>query len=217
MIVTAMSLADLRRDYTALGLTEADAGDDPLDLFRRWFAQALGVAPEDANAMTLATANAAGRPSARIVLLKGCDERGLSFFTNYDSRKGHELAENPYAALTFFWPALDRQVRVEGRVERTSRAESEEYFHSRPRGSRIGAWASAQSRPITEREELERTVEQLEARYATAEIPCPEHWGGFRLLPETWELWQGRPSRLHDRLRYSKDPAGGWRRERLSP
>lgn len=212
-----MSFADQRREYTASGLTEADAGDDPLDLFRRWFAQALEVDPQDANAMMLATADETGRPSARIVLLKGCDERGLTFFTNYDSRKGRELGQNPYAALTFFWPALDRQVRIEGRVERTSRQESEEYFRSRPRGSRLGAWASAQSRPIDGREELERAVAALEARFATDEIPCPQFWGGFRLVPDVWELWQGRPSRLHDRLRYTRIPTGEWQRERLSP
>ncbi|HEV7668109.1 MAG TPA: pyridoxamine 5'-phosphate oxidase [Thermoanaerobaculia bacterium] len=217
MIAPTMSLADRRRDYTALGLTEADAGDDPLDLFRRWFAQALEVDPDDANAMTLATADEAGRPSARIVLLKGCDEWGLAFFTNYDSRKGRELAQNPYAALTFFWPALDRQVRIEGQVERTSREESEAYYRSRPRGSRIGAWASAQSQPIGGREELERAVAALETRFATEEIPCPQFWGGFRLIPNVWELWQGRPNRLHDRLRYTRNPAGGWQRERLSP
>lgn len=217
MIDPTMSLADLRREYTASGLTEADAGDDPLDLFRRWFAQALEVDPDDANAMTLATADEAGRPSARIVLLKGCDERGLTFFTNYDSRKGRELSQNPYAALGFFWPALDRQVRIEGRAVRTSREESEEYYKSRPRGSRLGAWASAQSRTIAGREELERAVAALEARFPTDEIPCPQFWGGFRLVPEVWELWQGRPSRLHDRLRYTKDSAGGWLRERLSP
>ena len=216
-IDSAMSLADLRRDYTASGLTEAEAGDDPLDLFRRWFAQALEADPDDANAMTLATADEAGRPSARIVLLKGCDERGLTFFTNYDSRKGRELGQNPYAALTFFWPALDRQARIEGRVERTSREESEEYYRSRPRASRLGAWASAQSRTIGGREELERAVAALEARFAGDEIPCPQFWGGFRLVPDVWELWQGRPSRLHDRLRYTRNPEGGWRRERLSP
>jgi pyridoxamine 5'-phosphate oxidase len=217
MIDPKMSLADRRRDYAAPGLTEADAGDDPLSLFLRWFAQALDLDPDDANAMTLSTADEAGRPSARIVLLKGCDERGLTFFTNYDSRKGRELAQNPYAALTLFWPALHRQVRIEGRVERTSREESEEYYRSRPRGSRIGAWASAQSQPIAGREELERAVAALEARFATEEIPCPHFWGGFRLIPDIWELWQGRPSRLHDRLRYTRNSAGEWLRERLSP
>ncbi len=211
-----MSLSDLRRDYTARELVEADAGDDPLELFRRWFAEAL-ASDDDANAMTLATVDEAGRPSARIVLIKGADERGLTFFTNYDSRKGRELAQNPFAALTFFWPRLDRQVRIEGRVERTSREESEEYFRSRPRASRIGAWASAQSQPIGGREDIERAVAALEARFPGEEIPCPQFWGGFRLIPEAWEFWQGRPSRLHDRLRFTQDLAKAWFRKRLSP
>ncbi|HXU46648.1 MAG TPA: pyridoxamine 5'-phosphate oxidase [Thermoanaerobaculia bacterium] len=212
------NLADRRRDYTAFGLAEAEASGDPLEQFRRWFDQALAADPEDSNAMTLATADAAGRPSARVVLLKGYDERGLTFFTNFASRKGEELAANPRAALVFFWPGLDRQVRVEGRVERTSRAESEAYFASRPRGSQIGAWVSHQSRPIAGREELEREAEALEARYAGGEVPCPEHWGGYRLVPEVYEFWQGRPSRLHDRLRYRrKEGEGGWARERLAP
>jgi len=212
-----MDISDLRREYEQGGLSEADLAADPVVQFRVWFAQALAVDPRDANAMTLATADREGRPSARIVLLKGVDERGFVFFTNYESRKGRDLAENPEAALVFFWPLLDRQVRVEGRVERTSREESAAYFRSRPLKARLGAWASRQSRVLEEREELEREVAQAEERFADGEVPLPDFWGGYRLVPAAVELWQGRPSRLHDRFRYERSPAGGWRVERLSP
>ncbi|HEV7516700.1 MAG TPA: pyridoxamine 5'-phosphate oxidase [Thermoanaerobaculia bacterium] len=212
-----MDLSDLRREYEQVGLSAADLAADPVDQFRVWFAQALAADPRDANAMTLATADREGRPSARVVLLKGVDERGFVFFTNYESRKGRDLAANPQAALVFFWPLLDRQVRVEGRVERTSREESAAYFRSRPLRARIGAWASRQSRVLAEREELEREVAQAEERFADGEVPLPDFWGGFRLAPAAVELWQGRPSRLHDRFRYERSPAGGWRVERLSP
>jgi len=212
-----MDISDLRREYEQGGLSEADLAVDPVVQFRAWFAQALAVDPRDANAMTLATADREGRPSARIVLLKGVDERGFVFFTNYESRKGRDLAENPEAALVFFWPLLDRQVRVEGRVERTSREESAAYFRSRPLKARLGAWASRQSRVLEEREELEREVAQAEERFADGEVPLPDFWGGYRLVPAAVELWQGRPSRLHDRFRYERSPAGGWRVERLSP
>jgi pyridoxamine 5'-phosphate oxidase len=212
-----MDLSDLRREYERAGLSEADLATDPVDQFRAWFAQALVADPRDANAMTLATADREGRPSARIVLLKGVDERGFVFFTNYESRKGRDLAENPRAALVFFWPLLDRQVRVEGRVERTSREESAAYFRSRPLKARLGAWASRQSRVLSRREELEREVAQAGERFADGEVPLPDFWGGYRLVPDAIELWQGRPSRLHDRFRYERSPAGGWRVERLSP
>lgn len=211
-----MDVSDLRRDYSLAGLSEADLDADPVAQFRSWLATAVAEDPLDPTAMVLATADSEGRPSARVVLLKGVDERGFVFYTNYLSRKGRELDENPRAALVFFWPALDRQVRVEGTVERTSREESAAYFTSRPLGSRLGAWASQQSEVIAGREELEERLRQLEARFA-GEVPVPEFWGGYRLRPDLVELWQGRPSRLHDRFRYTRLAEGGWRIERLSP
>ncbi len=210
-----MPLADLRIDYAKHGLSEAEAGDDPLELFRRWFDQATAAGQHEPNAMTLATATPDGRPSARIVLLKIADERGLAFFTNYDSRKGRELANNPVAALVFYWPACERQVRVEGKVELVSEAESDEYFATRPVNSRLGAWASEQSGVIESREELERRHRELMDRFGE-QVPRPPHWGGYRVVPAEWEFWQGRPSRLHDRIRFRK-AAGRWVRERLSP
>lgn len=212
-----MDISDLRRDYSFTGLTEADLLADPIAQFQVWFADVLEKDPHDPTAMTLATAGRDGRPSARIVLLKGYDERGFVFYTNYRSRKGRELEENPHAALVFYWPDFDRQVRIEGTVERTSAEESEAYFRSRPLGSRLGAWASAQSEVIAGRDELEARLRDLEDRYADAEVPLPGFWGGFRLRPESVEFWQGRPSRLHDRLRYARLPGGGWKIERLSP
>ncbi len=211
-----MEISDLRREYEHAGLTEGALTADPMAMFRAWFAEALAADPKDANAMTLATVDREGRPSARIVLLKGLDD-GFVFYTNYESRKGRDLAENPHAALVFFWPLLDRQVRVEGRVERTSREESAAYFASRPLGSRVGAWASRQSRPLAGREELEREVAAATARFADGAVPLPDDWGGFRLLPEAVELWQGRPSRLHDRFRYERVSPGAWRIARLAP
>ena len=213
-----MSYSDLRREYRLGGLDEERVAADPIAQFRAWLDEAVARGVVDATAMTLATADRHGRPSARIVLLKGCDERGFVFFTNYDSRKGRELAENPHAALVFFWPELDRQVRVEGAVERVAREESEAYFASRPEGARLGAWASPQSRPIPGRQVLEDAVAEVTARFAGRPegIPCPEFWGGFRLRPDAIELWQGRESRLHDRIRFSRH-GEGWRSERLAP
>jgi pyridoxamine 5'-phosphate oxidase len=211
-----MDVADIRREYMLAGLSQGDLAGDPVVQLRAWLDAALAADPRDATAMTLATADRAGRPSARIVLLKGLDARGLVFYTHYGSRKGRELAENPRAALVFFWPALDRQVRVEGAVERTSREESAAYFASRPLDSRLGAWASRQSEVLRSRGELERAVLSARERFGGGDVPLPEGWGGFRLRPELFEFWQGRESRLHDRFRYR--PANqGWTIERLAP
>jgi pyridoxamine 5'-phosphate oxidase len=197
-------------------LREADADPDPLRQFQRWFDAAVAAGLPEPNAMTLATCTADGVPSARIVLLKICDERGLAFFTNYRSRKARELANNPRAALVFFWPALERQVRVEGRVEQVSAEESDVYFASRPVNSRLGAWASDQSAVIPSRDELERKQHEFEAQFPDGRVPRPPHWGGYRVVPDVFEFWQGRPSRLHDRLRYRR-VEGRWVIERLSP
>ena len=212
-----MKVSDVRREYALAGLSEEDLAADPVDQFRVWLAQAREAQPEDFTAMVLATADRDGRPAARVVLLKGFDERGFVFYTHYASAKGRELAANPRAALVFYWSALERQVRIEGTVERTAREESEAYFASRPQGSRLGAWASPQSRPLAGREELERRVEEAAERFPDGDVPLPEDWGGFRVFPESVEFWQGRPSRLHDRLRYVRLPEGGWRIERLAP
>ena len=211
-----MKISDVRRDYARTGLREEDAAADALEQFRRWLAEAAAADPDDYTSMILATADREGRPSARTVLLKGYDERGFVFYTNYDSRKGRELAENPRAALVFYWAALDRQIRIEGRVEKTSREESEAYFRSRPVGSRIGAWASRQSAVIAGRDELERATRDLVERFGD-DVPLPDTWGGYRVVPELIEFWQGRPDRLHDRLRYRRLPGGSWTVERLSP
>ena len=216
---TNADTADLRREYAQDGLCESAAHEDPLVQFDRWFSQALAAGVLEPNAMTLATVDAAGMPSARIVLLKGFDARGFVFFTNYDSHKGKELAQSPRAALVFFWPELERQVRIRGVVERVSRDESETYFHSRPSGSQLGAWASEQSTVIASRQVLEERLASLEEQYRDREVPVPPHWGGFRVAPKTIELWQGRPNRLHDRLLYTREglSAESWRRERLAP
>jgi pyridoxamine 5'-phosphate oxidase len=209
------SVADLRRDYRLQSLDEGQAPNDPLALFAQWFVQAQNSGILEPNAMTLATVKSDGTPSARIVLLKGHDASGFSFFTNYQSAKGQELATTARAALVFFWDALERQVRVEGTVERLSPEESDAYFHSRPLGSRLGAWASPQSQSVSGRAELERRLEQASDQWGD-HPPRPEHWGGYRVLPHMIEFWQGRSSRLHDRLRYTAHQ-GSWQRQRLAP
>lgn len=211
-----MSPADLRKEYMQGGLLESEADPDPLVLFGKWFNQALLASLPEPNAMTLATVSLEGKPSARIVLMKDYSPEGFSFFTNYNSRKGQELAAHPFACLVFLWDELERQVRIEGSVERVAPEISDNYFVNRPMGSRLGAWASAQSSVIPDREFLEQQHAELVARYADGEIPRPPHWGGFRVLPQVYEFWQGRPNRLHDRLRYTRN-ATSWLRERLAP
>lgn len=234
-----MSLAELRREYTLGGLDRSDLNADPIPQFQKWFGQAtaaqsnsrlrqigialyklwqalLGRVPADVNAMTLATVSADAMPSSRTVLLKGVDARGFIFFTNYESRKGRELAANPNAALTFFWPELERQVCVAGSVSKLAIAESESYFKSRPRGSQLGAWASNQSSVVENRAALEKLWQDAESRFPQ-EVPLPAYWGGYVLSPTRIEFWQGRPSRLHDRFCYTRQSDGQWKLERLSP
>ncbi|MBI3153820.1 MAG: pyridoxamine 5'-phosphate oxidase [Burkholderiales bacterium] len=217
-----MDLAALRKSYERDALDERAADPDPLRQFQHWMQQALSAQLPEPTAMTVATVGADGRPSTRVVLVKGVDSRGLVWYTNYGSRKGRELAGNPFAALQFHWVELERVVRIEGRVERCSEAESDAYFASRPLDSRIGAWASPQSEVIASRAVLVANAAKASARFAL-NPPRPPHWGGFRLVPERWEFWQGRKSRLHDRLRYRQPAEGdrpgvaGWVMERLAP
>ena len=212
-----MKLSDIRREYARAGLTESAVAADPIEQLRRWLDEAAAADPHDFTSMVLATADRTGKPSARVVLLKGLDARGLVFYSSYESRKAREMEENRQAALVFYWEPFERQVRVEGTVERTTREESEKYFHSRPRRSQVGATISPQSTVIGGREELERKVAEMEERLAGAEVPLPERWGGYRVRPETVEFWQGRRDRLHDRLVYRRQPGDGWRIERLAP
>lgn len=207
----------LRREYTDAGLDERDLDTNPFKQFERWFQEAIEAKIDLPDALTLATATKDGIPSARIVLLRGLDERGFVFYTDYESQKGQELAENPNAALVFYWRELDRQVRITGQVSKVSRENSNNYFQSRPVDSRLAALASRQSEVIPNRRVLEERFKQLAAQYQDEEIPLPSDWGGYRLSPNVIEFWSGRPSRLHDRLRYTRQPDDGWRLERISP
>ena len=210
------SIADLRKSYERAALNESDSLADPRLQFEHWLNQAIEAEIPEPNAMTLATVSSDLRPSTRVVLIKGVDARGIVWYTNYNSRKGQELAGNPFAALQFHWVELERVVRIEGRVEKVSADESDAYFHSRPLDSRIGAWASPQSEPISGREVLVAAATKYGAQFLL-NPPRPPHWGGYRLVPERWEFWQGRKSRLHDRLQYTPATDGTWRRERLAP
>jgi pyridoxamine 5'-phosphate oxidase len=210
-------LTAIRTDYGRAGLDLADLAPSPVEQIETWLGEAIAAGHPEPTAMTLATATSQGEPAARVVLLKRVDERGLVFFTNYASDKGRQLEDNPRACANIFWVLLERQLRITGAVERVSRAESEAYFGSRPRESQLGAWASEQSGIIRDRAELERQFVATAARFGDAPIPCPPHWGGYRLVPDQVECWQGRPSRLHDRLRYTRDSQGLWSVERLSP
>lgn len=212
-----MHIADIRKDYRLQTLDEAGVAADPIQQFGIWWQEALQSEIVEVNAMTLATANEQGVPSARIVLLKGYDERGFVFFSNYESKKAADLQVNPMASLVFFWKELERQVRISGRVEKVTELESDQYFQSRPEGSRIGAWASPQSTVISSRQVIEEKVEALQVSFEGKEIPRPLHWGGYRVVPSSIEFWQGRSSRLHDRIQYTLQSDDNWVIERLAP
>jgi len=215
-VATGNAVADLRKDYGQASLDDADVLDDPIAQFTRWFDEALKAEVNEPNAMNVATVDAAGKPSSRIVLIKQFDQRGFTWFTNYDSRKGVELAANPHAAILFFWSELERQIRIEGRVERVDAAESESYFHTRPLKSRLAALASAQSAPIANRAALEQNYDAVAAQFGE-QPPRPVNWGGYRLVPDYIEFWQGRRSRFHDRIVYERQADGTWSRRRLQP
>jgi pyridoxamine 5'-phosphate oxidase len=209
--------AGFRHEYIGEGLRRRDLDPDPIKQFDAWFTAAVKAGIHDANAMALATAALDGKPSARVVLLKDFDENGFVFYTNYASEKGRQLEDNPRASLVLYWMEVERQIRIEGTVEKTSREESEQYFHTRPAGAQLGAWASRQSEVIDARRVLNARLEEMKQRFAQGEIPLPPHWGGYRLKPERIEFWQGRPDRLHDRFRYTRQKDGSWRIDRLAP
>ena len=210
-------IADIRRDYILQSLTEEDTADNPFDQFTKWWQEASNSEIDEVNAMTLATATKEGIPTARVVLLKGYNETGFIFFTNYNSRKGRDLAENPHASLNFFWKELERQVRIDGIIEKIAPEESDEYFASRPVGSRLGAWSSPQSTVIANRKIIEDNFLKYEKKFGTGNIPRPDHWGGYLVKPTHMEFWQGRSSRLHDRIQYTLQNNNQWKRERLAP
>lgn len=210
-------LAKLRKDYGKMGLREADLNPDPIKQFETWFTEAANAEILEPNAFTLSTVSALGKPSSRIVLLRNFDYRGFTFYTNYNSQKGTDMAANPNVAMNFFWTDMERQIRINGTAERISTLESIDYFKSRPRASQIGAWASDQSKELTSRELLENRIADIEKQFAGKDVEKPPFWGGFCVKPETIEFWQGRPSRLHDRLRYTRQENGGWKIERLNP
>ncbi len=214
--MSELNLADLRRDYIKNGLLESDVDPDPFRQFSVWFEQAVKSGIMEPNAMSHATVSPDGQPSMRIVLLKGIDDKGFIFFTNYESRKGRDMDHNPKSALLFFWGELERQVRIEGSVERISKESSKAYFDSRPEGSRIGAWSSNQSEVVDSRDFLESRFHENEIKFAGKDIPMPEYWGGYRLIPNVFEFWQGRGSRMHDRIRF-RNMSGRWLIDRLSP
>lgn len=212
-----LDVASLRREYETLGLRRTDLHRDPIEQFSVWFSAAVEVGLPDVNAIALATATPDGKPTARVVLLKGFDQRGFVFFTNYRSHKGRELKANPQAAFVIYWVQLERQIRVSGQVEKTSREESAAYFHSRPRGSQLGAWVSKQSEVIDARRILEGRLAEMTERFADGPIELPAHWGGYRIVPDEIEFWQGRANRLHDRFRYTRENAQSWALARLAP
>lgn len=211
------NIADIRKDYQLAALDEATAGNDPLAFFSKWFSDAETAEITEVNAMTLATVDACGFPDARIVLLKGIDDKGFVFYTNYESAKGRELQAHPHAALVFLWKDLERQVRIQGTIEKVSAEESDSYFKSRPLASRLGAWASPQSETIAERDMLENNYAKYEAQFANSDVPRPAHWGGYRVIPSKIEFWQGRSSRMHDRILFKRNTAGSWDKSRLAP
>lgn len=215
--MTNIDLADIRKEYKMSTLSEQDVSDDPFLQFEKWFNEVLHSQIDESNAMTLATADAKGRPSARIVLLKGFDERGFHFYTNYESKKAAQIKENPFGALVFFWKELERQVRIEGKIALADKAESSQYYHSRPVKSQIGAWASPQSKVISGRNYLEEKVKHYEEKFKQSSPEKPPFWGGYILHPSLFEFWQGRASRLHDRIQYTLTENNGWIRERLAP